>query len=112
MTKASWRSCATMACEHIVGHLCIQPAGRDVAELALAVADAFQGQGIGTRLTAAGIAWARGSGIRYLTATFLVGNIAIQRLLSGLGLAMRTRLPDAGISEAVIDLLTPSVEAA
>lgn len=98
--------------EHVVGHLCIDVAGREAAELALAVADAFQGQGIGTRLTAAGIAWARASGIRYLTATFLVGNIAIQRLLAGLGFAMRTRFPDAGISETVIDLLTPSVEAA
>ena len=42
--------------ERIVGHLCLEPAGGHVAEVAVAVADDVQHQGIGRRLLDAGYA--------------------------------------------------------
>lgn len=88
----------------IVGHVCIEPANDSSAEVAVAVADAFQRQGIGRRLVDAAVAWARLDGIRTLVATMLGGNPAIQRLLTGLGLPTVAVPIGAGIIEVRIDL--------
>ena len=43
----------------LVGHLCLEPAGERKLELAIAVADAYQGRGVGRRLIEAAIEWRR-----------------------------------------------------
>jgi acetyltransferase len=98
--------------EAIVAHLCMEPVCEATAEIAVAVADVYQRRGIGRRLVAAGVRWARHVGIRHLTATMYVGNVPIQRLLASLGLPMRTRNPGAGVCEVVIDLEPGATEAA
>jgi acetyltransferase len=95
----------------IVGHLCLEPDGAGAAEVAIAVADEFQHQGIGQRLMAAGVDWARHHRIARLTATMFVGNAPIHFLLMGLGLPTRSRYVGAGIAEITIDIVARSVAA-
>jgi acetyltransferase len=90
--------------ELIVGHLCLEPDGTDQAEVAIAVADDFQHEGIGRRLMAAGIAWARREHIVRFTATMLESNAPINRLLGGLGLSVQERSAGAGVAEISISL--------
>jgi GNAT superfamily N-acetyltransferase len=97
--------------ERIVGHLCLEPDGGEAAEVAIAVADAFQHHGIGRRLLTAGAAWARREHITRLTATMLAGNAPIHRLLAGLGLPTRVADAGAGVSEVTIDLAPQRVAA-
>lgn len=96
----------------IVGHLCLEPDTGDRAEVALAVADAFRRRGLGHRLLAAGVAWARGAGIRRLTATMLATNTPIIRLLGGLGLSYRLRYLDGNVAEMTIELSPVAASAA
>ena len=97
--------------ERIVGHLCVEPDGAHTAEVAIAVADAFQHRGIGRRLLAAGAAWARRERIARFTATMLVGNAPIHRLLVGLGAPTRLRYVGGGVAEITIELVGQSVAA-
>jgi acetyltransferase len=90
--------------ERIVGHLCVEPDGVNAAEVAIAVADAFQRRGIGRRLLTAGAAWASREEIGWFTATMLGSNPAIHRLLFGLGLAVRQGPGAGGVTEISIDL--------
>lgn len=88
----------------LVGHVCVEPVDESTAEIAIAVADDVQGHGVGRRLTAAAVAAARADGYTRLVATMLAGNPAIQRLLHGIGLPIRSRPHGAGIVEATIEL--------
>jgi GNAT superfamily N-acetyltransferase len=97
--------------EGIFGHLCLEPDGAEAAEVAIAVADARQRQGIGRRLLAAGAAWARREHITRLTATMLAGNAPIHGLLASLGLPKRVAYVGAGLSEVTIDLGAQTVAA-
>jgi RimJ/RimL family protein N-acetyltransferase len=90
--------------ERIVGHLCMEPDRSGAAEVAIAVAEDFQHQGIARLLLAEGIAWARRKRVAQLTATMFAGNAAIQRLLLGLGLPTREGYVGAGVTEITIDL--------
>jgi acetyltransferase len=90
--------------ERIVGHLCLEPGGADAAEVAIAVADAFQRRGIGRKLMAGGVAWAKRERITRFTATMSAGNAPIHRLLVGLGLPARMRYTGAGVAEITIDV--------
>ncbi|HLO35578.1 MAG TPA: GNAT family N-acetyltransferase [Candidatus Deferrimicrobium sp.] len=90
--------------ERIVGHVCVEPDGSETAEVAVAVADELQGQGIGRRLVDAAVDWARRDGFRSLNATMLADNPAIQRLLTGLGLPSVATPVGAGVIEVRIDL--------
>jgi acetyltransferase len=95
----------------IVGHLCLEPDGADAAEVAIAVADEFQRRGIGRRLMAAGVVWARKNPVTRLTATMFAGNAPIHWLLEGLGLPSRTRYVGAGVAEITIDMVARSAAA-
>lgn len=95
----------------VVGHLCLEPDGAHAAEVAIAVADAFQGRGIGRRLMSAGLEWASREGIETLTATMLEGNIAIRRLLIGLGLPVTCRPIGSSVLAVTIDVRRRSVAA-
>jgi len=95
--------------ERIVGHLCLEPAGLHVAEVAIAVSDDCQHRGIGRQLMEAGVAWARSEGFTGLTATTFIGNAPIHRLLVGLGLPAHTRGGGSGTEDITIDLRTATV---
>lgn len=95
--------------ERIVGHLCLEPAGAHVAEVAIAVADGYQHRGIGRRLMEAGVAWARFEGLTVLTATTYMGNAPIHRLLTGLGLPAHTTDAGSGTEDITIELTGPVV---
>ena len=90
--------------ERIVGHICVEPDGSSAAEVAVAVAEECQGQGIGRRLVEAAVAWARAEGLRVLTASMLASNAPIQRLLTSLRLPCLTTPVGGGIVEIRIDL--------
>jgi acetyltransferase len=97
--------------ERIVGHLCLEPAGGHAAEVAIAVADDLQHQGIGRRLLDAGVRWALAEGFTTLTATAWIGNAPIHRLLAGLGRPSHSCAADSGIEDIRIDLRAPHVAA-
>ena len=88
----------------LVGHVCIEPDGPGSAEVAVAVADALSGRGIGRRLVERAVVWARRDGLEQLTATMLAGNPAIQRLLIDLGLPSSSRPIGVGVVEIRLDL--------
>lgn len=65
----------TCGAERIVGEARYAVVGdRETAEFAIAVADAFHGQGLAERLVAALIDAARGNGLRWLVGEVLAGN--------------------------------------
>ncbi len=96
----------------IIGHLCLEPVDAITAEVAIAVADAYQRHGIGRRLIEAGIDWARSAGLQRLTATMLVTNGPIQRLLSSIGLPWTARAEGLDITVLTMDLSEPLQAAA
>lgn len=95
----------------IVGHLCLEPDGDGTAEVAIAVGDALQGQGIGLRLMDAGLAWAAREGISTLTATMLEGSLGIRRLLAATELPLCFRAIGSNVSGVSIDLRSRSAAA-
>jgi acetyltransferase len=96
----------------IVGHVCLEPARDGSAEIAIAVADEQQGRGIGRTLMGAAVAWASEVGVDRLSATMLSENIAIRRLLTGLGLPARVRPIGFGVDAVTIDLTAVARHAA
>lgn len=90
----------------IVGHLSLEPSGAHEVEMAVAVADAWQRQGIGRRLLQATMAWAERHGIVRLRASMLSTNVAILGLLRSMGRAVTLSMPGAGVVDATIDLPT------
>jgi acetyltransferase len=84
----------------VVGHLCLEPTDRQgdrVEEVAVAVADAWQGQGLGHALVDLAIASARQRGIVALEATMLTGNHPIHALLEHSGLPWTCRALEPGV---------------
>jgi GNAT superfamily N-acetyltransferase len=90
----------------IVGHVCMEPCGPQEMEIAIAVADRFQGQGIGRRLTHEAIGWAEARGIQRVLAWSAWDNSAIRRLLEGLHRPLRYG-PASGDVETIIELRKP-----
>lgn len=72
-----------VADRRVVGHLVLEPLGNGVEELAVAVDDRIQHQGVGTLLLAAAIASARLRHVRRLVAWVMIDNVAMRRLLAG-----------------------------
>jgi len=95
----------------VVGHLCLEPDGAGRAEVAIAVADAFQGRGIGRRLVDDGLTWAAREGISTLTATMLEGNLGIRSLLARMGLPLAYRRIGSNVLAVTIDLRRRSAAA-
>ncbi len=96
----------------VVGHLCLEPDGAGRAEVAIAVADAWQHRHVGRRLMEAGIAWARHEGIAHLTATMLAENTGIVHLLEGLGCRSHLASEPDDLASLVISLDIPGAAAA
>lgn len=96
----------------IVAHLCLEPTGLGHMEMAIAVADAFQRQGVGQRLLAIGIAWARQRGVTELEAAMLWGNNGVRRLIQSTGYPLRLSTPSAGVVIASLRIGTVLTTAA
>jgi GNAT superfamily N-acetyltransferase len=88
----------------IVGHLCLEPSGAHEAEMAVAVADAWQRHGIGRRLLEAAMAWAALHGVDRLRASMLSTNVAVLGLVRSMGRVVTLTMPGAGVVEATVDL--------
>ena len=88
----------------VVAHASIHPDGRCGAEVAFAVADELQGQGIGSRLMAATLAQARRMGLRRVSATLYADNASMRRLLVHSGRPLVSDDIDAGTEEITLDL--------
>ena len=69
----------------IIGHVCIEPINDDVAEIAIAVTDAWQGHGVGRAMLARAISWAQAHGIARLASPILMTNTAMFGLLRSMG---------------------------
>ena len=82
--------------------------GDDEVELAVAVADRWQGRGVGRALLRAAIAWARGHRVTRLQASMLTTNSAILGLLRSARLPTRLSKPQAGVVTATMEL-TPAL---
>lgn len=92
----------------IVGHLCLEPldSGRDgqTEEVAVAVAEAWRGRGLGRRLLDAAIASARSRGVVALEATMLTGNQPIHALLEHSGLPWSCHALEPGSESIRLEL--------
>ena len=92
----------------IVGHVCLEPNGDGTDEVAVAVADALQGQRIGTRLLRAAVRSATDRGVTGLTASLLGGNAAMRRLLMAADLPVVPRGQDGGVASYAMPITTGS----
>ena len=96
----------------IIGHLCLDPAAGPAIEMAVAVADVWQGHGIGRALLHAAVDWARTHGISRLQASALSTNSAVLGLIASVGRPVRESAPSAGVVVATIDVGAPQPQAA
>lgn len=74
------------------------------AEFALVIADAWQGQGLGTRLMTCLMDAAREKGFRTLEGEVLASNSRMLKLMQRLGFAARTQTDDPGLYAVTRDL--------
>ena len=81
----------------------LEPGG-DVADFAIAVADAHQGQGLGTVLAGALADAARAAGIRRFTAATLPDNAVAVRLMRAFAARFHDRGISGGVRELTLDL--------
>jgi GNAT superfamily N-acetyltransferase len=91
----------------ILGHLCLEPTERAGLEIGIAVADPWQGKGLGRRLLAEGLAWARRRGVPELYGVALSDNVRILRLASSLGVPCTSRSVGDGLVQATISVARP-----
>jgi GNAT superfamily N-acetyltransferase len=75
-----------------------------MGEMAIVVADALQGQGVGTRLVNRLAELAVAHGITRFSATMLSDNVAIERLLTGLAVGPVTRTFHGATTELELEL--------
>ena len=88
----------------IIGHVCIEPTDPHSAEMAIAVADAWQRHGVGRAMLAEAIGWARVHGMDQLVASIRWGNGAILGLITSTGRPVTYGDCDGGIVDARLDL--------
>ena len=91
----------------IISHVCIEPTEDDVAEVAIAVADAWHHQGVGRATLARAITWAQMHGIVRLAASLQCGNPAMFGLLRSMGYPITYGPSVAGTADAYLDLRSP-----
>jgi GNAT superfamily N-acetyltransferase len=96
----------------IVGHVCLVRVDESTVELAVAVADEHQGQGIGRRLFEAALAWAESHRIVTVTASAFADNAPVLRLLTSAASGARVRPVGAGVVEVEIPIGQAIVNAA
>ena len=96
----------------IIGHVCIEPITVDEAEMAIAVADAWQRRGVGRAMLEEAIRWARAHGVARLRAFVRCGNAAVMALLRSCGCPLAYGPSDGGGIEVLVDLGPATVIAA
>jgi acetyltransferase len=89
----------------LVGHLCLEPAGERKLELAIAIADAYQGRGIGRRLMEAAIEWAQAHHVLAILASAFADNAHVLRLLDTAPYPAHVAPADSGVVDVVIPLV-------
>ena len=91
----------------VIGHLCLEPAGPQQLELAVAVADDWQGRGVGRALMAAALAWATEHGYDEIVASCFADNWRVLRLLGETAYPPRVNPAEAGVVNVSIPLHGP-----
>jgi GNAT superfamily N-acetyltransferase len=89
----------------LVGHLCLEPAGKRRLELAVAVSDDVQGKGIGRRLMDAAHEWAGARHFEAILASAFATNSAVLRLLSAAPYPVHVTPAVGGVVDVVIPLV-------
>jgi len=88
----------------IIGHVCIEPMEDGVAEMAIAVADACQGRGVGRAMLGRAISWAQEHGIARLRASILCSNTQMLGLLRSAGYPITYGDTSGGTIDAYLDV--------
>ncbi|MBW2277428.1 MAG: GNAT family N-acetyltransferase, partial [Deltaproteobacteria bacterium] len=78
--------------------------GAETAEVAAAVADDWQGRGVGTLLLSHLARWARAKGIRSFKAAMLADNRAAELLMRTIGPIVNRRTVSRGVIELTADI--------
>ena len=92
-----------MVVPRIVGHLCLEPSEAGF-EMAVAVADDWQAQGVGRALLLAAVDWATSHGIESLHASALSSNSAVLGLIASIGRPVRESMSSAGVVEVTMHI--------
>jgi GNAT superfamily N-acetyltransferase len=87
----------------IVGHLCLEPSESGF-EMAVAVADDWQAQGIGRALLLAAVDWATSHGIERLHASALASNSAVLGLIASIGRPVHESMSSAGVVQVTMHI--------
>jgi acetyltransferase len=85
-------------------------ASNSSADIALVVADAWQGKGLGRRLLEMLLEHAASAGIPEATGVVLSTNVAMLRLVRSMGFAVRAELGDATVRRISRQLATPGTQ--
>jgi GNAT superfamily N-acetyltransferase len=111
LRSAAQTLAATVALEHgvVVGVASLHPDREGTAEVALAVADQEQGEGIGTLLLEDLVDRARCLGLTRLSATVLAENAEMLTVFRDLGLNVTIGRPDAGVMDVCLDLAPSAI---
>ena len=88
----------------IIGHVCIEPITPNLAEVAIAVADAWQHHGVGRAMLAEAMDWARTHDVGRLLASMRWSNSAMLELLRSTHKALAFGDSDGGIIDVVLDV--------
>jgi len=88
----------------IIGHVCIEPIDRDVAEVAIAVADTWQHHGVGRAMLGRAIAWAQSHDIARLAASTQCSNAAMIALLRSMDHPITFGASGDGTVDVYLDL--------
>jgi RimJ/RimL family protein N-acetyltransferase len=91
-------------CATIIGHICLEPLARGEAEMAIAVADAWQHQGVGQELLSEAAAWARRHRIDRLVASMRWSNSAVIALIRSVGYPVAFGSGESGVLDVEIQL--------
>jgi acetyltransferase len=95
----------------IVGHLCLEPSASGF-EMAVAVADEWQTQGIGRALLLAAVDWATSHGIERIHASALSSNSAVLGLIASIGRPVRESMSSAGVVDVTMHIAGTRLNAA
>jgi GNAT superfamily N-acetyltransferase len=96
----------------MVGHLCLEPLPDGTAEVAVAVADAWQHHGVGRALLREAIEWARRHDVRALLASVRWSNGPMLRLLRDTGRLVTFGAEDSGVVDVMLAITDPLPHAA
>ena len=88
----------------IVGHVCIEPVNHQVAEIAIAVSDAWQRRGVGRAMLIEAITWAESHGITRLTASMRCSNTGMFALLRSMDHPITYGAPIESTVDAHLDV--------